>query len=115
MPIIETAEALENIEEILAVEGVDTFIIGPADLSYSLGVPWDFEHPKFRSAIQVIADAARQAGKPAGLGVYGDSNDPEVLKHHVNNGFRLLLTTGDEWMLSTASKKLMDVFKKVIG
>ena len=115
IPIIESAEAVKNIEEILAVEGVDTFLVGPVDLSYSLGIAWDFEHPKFRDAIKTVAEAARKAGKPAGLGVYGDTNDPEVFKRHMDNGFRLLLASGDEWMLSGACKKLMEVFNSAKG
>jgi 2-keto-3-deoxy-L-rhamnonate aldolase RhmA len=115
IPIIESAEAVEHIEEILAVEGVDTFLVGPVDLSYSLGVPWDFEHQKFLDAIKKVAEAARRAKKPAGLGVYGDLSDPGVFKRHMDNGFRVLLASGDEWMLSAASKKLLEVFNKAKG
>ena len=45
--LIETKEAVENIDAILAVEGMDTYILGPADLSISLGVPFDFENSTF--------------------------------------------------------------------
>ena len=48
--LIETAEAVANIDEILAVEGVDTFVIGPVDLSISLGVPFDYEGSVFQDA-----------------------------------------------------------------
>jgi 2-keto-3-deoxy-L-rhamnonate aldolase RhmA len=115
IPIIESAEAVRNIDGILAVEGVDTFLIGPVDLSYSLGKPWDFEDEKFEQAITKVTEAAREAGKPAGLGVYGDTNDPEVFRRHMNKGFRLLLASGDEWMLSASSMKLMEVFNKAKG
>jgi 2-keto-3-deoxy-L-rhamnonate aldolase RhmA len=115
IPIIESAESVEHIDEILAVEGVDTFLIGPVDLSYSLGVPWQFEHQKFLDAIMKVAKAARTAKKPAGLGVYGDLNDPEVFKRHMDNGFRLLLAGGDEWMLSAAARKLLEVFNEAKG
>ena len=99
LPLIETAEAIDNIKEILAVDGVDSFIVGPVDLALSLGIPFDFEHPMFRDAIKKVADAAHQAGKPAGMGLYLDVLDPATYRQFVDQGFRLLVIGGDEWML----------------
>jgi 2-dehydro-3-deoxyglucarate aldolase/4-hydroxy-2-oxoheptanedioate aldolase len=99
LPLIETAEAIDNIKEILAVDGVDSFIVGPVDLSLSLGIPFNFEHPTFLDAIKRVADAAHQAGKPAGMGVYHDVLNPATYGQFVDQGFRLLVIGGDEWML----------------
>ena len=99
LPLIETAEAIDNINEILAVEGVDSFIVGPVDLSISLGIPFDFEHPRFLDAVKKVADAAHRAGKPAGMGLYLDVLDPATYRQFVDQGFRLLVIGGDEWML----------------
>jgi 2-dehydro-3-deoxyglucarate aldolase/4-hydroxy-2-oxoheptanedioate aldolase len=55
---IETARALEMRDELLAVPGIDVVMVGPADLSISLGVPGDFEHPKMVDAMEKIRDTA---------------------------------------------------------
>ena len=47
---IETKRAVEAREELLAIDGVNAVIVGPADLSVSLGVPGEFEHPRMISA-----------------------------------------------------------------
>jgi 2-keto-3-deoxy-L-rhamnonate aldolase RhmA len=54
---IETKKALEAREELLSVPGVDAVMIGPADLSISLGVPGDFQHPKMVEAMEAIRDS----------------------------------------------------------
>jgi 2-keto-3-deoxy-L-rhamnonate aldolase RhmA len=64
---IELAEAIDNIEAIAAVEGIDALLIGPADLSNSLGVPGEFNHPKMDEAIEKVAKAAKDHGKIFGF------------------------------------------------
>lgn len=64
---IEIAEAIENIDAIAAVEGIDALLIGPADLSNSLGVTGDFNHPKMDEAIEKVAKAAKDNGKIFGF------------------------------------------------
>ena len=54
---IETKKALEAREELLSVPGIDAVMIGPADLSISLGVPGDFQHPKMVEAMEAIRDS----------------------------------------------------------
>ena len=67
MAQIETVEALNNVEAIAAVEGVDVLFIGPMDLTTSLGVQEQFDHPKFLEAVKRICAAAREAGKTTGI------------------------------------------------
>ena len=59
---IETAEALAECEQIAAIEGVDLLFVGPADLSQSLGILGQFEHPRLREAIERIAASCDAAG-----------------------------------------------------
>ena len=103
--IIETAEAVENIDDILAVDGLDSFVIGPADLSIALGVPLDTQHAKVIEATDRVLAAARRAGKPAGL-VFNPS-EPELMKRRVEQGARLFLASGDEWMLHDACQNML--------
>lgn len=63
--LIETAAGLANVEEILAVDGVDVAHLGHADLSLSLGIPGQFDHPDLQRAIDAIAEAAQRHGKTA--------------------------------------------------
>jgi 2-dehydro-3-deoxyglucarate aldolase/4-hydroxy-2-oxoheptanedioate aldolase len=59
---IETETALNRVDELLDVPGVDIVMIGPADLSVSLGVPGEFTHPKFVAAYETIRDACIKRG-----------------------------------------------------
>ena len=62
-PQCETAEALDIIEDICAVDGVDGIFVGPFDLSISMGMPGQFDAPEFQAAITRIVAACRAAGK----------------------------------------------------
>lgn len=64
---VETADALDRIEAIAAVEGVDGLFVGPADLAASLGYPGEPQHPKVKEAVTGAIRRIRAAGKPAGF------------------------------------------------
>lgn len=63
---IESEPALENLDEILSSPGLDGILLGPHDLSCSLGVPEQYEHPQFKEAIRMIAKRTRNRGLIAG-------------------------------------------------
>ncbi len=63
IPQCETIGALEHIEEITALHGVDGIFIGPFDLSISMGIPGQFDHPDFQAALARIRKACKDAGK----------------------------------------------------
>jgi 2-keto-3-deoxy-L-rhamnonate aldolase RhmA len=50
-----------------AVDGVDVLFVGPLDLTTNLGIQGQFEHPQFQEALRKVSDAARNAGKAAGI------------------------------------------------
>jgi 2-dehydro-3-deoxyglucarate aldolase/4-hydroxy-2-oxoheptanedioate aldolase len=64
---IETRTALERIDELLAVPNIDAVLIGPGDLSISLGVPGDFSHPTFVAAVEKIRERCDRAGIAPGI------------------------------------------------
>ncbi len=64
---IETAAAIEQLERMVAVAEVDVFFIGPTDLSHSLGVPGQPQHPVVQAAMQRVIDTV--AGSHAALGI----------------------------------------------
>lgn len=63
IPQCETKEALEQIEEIASLPGVDGIFVGPCDLSIALGIPLQFEHPLLIGAVKRILRACRESGK----------------------------------------------------
>ena len=65
IPQCETREALEAVEEIASLEGVDGIFVGPCDLSISLGIPLQFDSPVLLEAIERVLRACQQYGKEA--------------------------------------------------
>jgi 4-hydroxy-2-oxoheptanedioate aldolase len=76
---VETREALDHLDAILAVEGIDGVFIGPADLSASLGPPGDPGHPEVRSAIDDAIRCIRAAGKAPGILMLDEARARECL------------------------------------
>lgn len=83
---IESRSAVEHADEIAAIEGVDVLFVGPADLSHSLGVPGQFDHPDYRAALERTLVAAEAHGKATGILLY----DMAVLPRHLDLGFRFV-------------------------
>lgn len=100
IPMIETAEALAHVEEIVALEGVDAVFVGPFDLSISLGLrPGDNDgEPFFDEAIRKVTRAAKQAGKATAV-----LSNANVAPLRVAQGFQMISVTTDVQALATAS------------
>jgi len=64
---IEDPEAVEQVEDIAAIDGVDALFVGPGDLSQALGVPGQMEHPEILKAIERVALACKKHGRAWGL------------------------------------------------
>ncbi|NNM01076.1 MAG: hypothetical protein HKO62_10025 [Gammaproteobacteria bacterium] len=64
---VETAAAVDNADDIAAVDGVDVLFVGPRDLTINLGIPGRFEHPDYRGALQRVVAACSAHGKAAGI------------------------------------------------
>ena len=90
---IEHERAVENLETILALDEVDAFILGPYDLSSSLGVPGDFQHEKYRAAIERVERIAARSGKAAGVHIVEPSLDE--LTHTLEKGYRFIAYSVD--------------------
>lgn len=80
---IETPSALEAVDEIAAIDGVDVLFVGPADLSHSLGVPGQFGDATYLAALESVVAACRAHGKAAGILLY----DPASFGPHLEMGF----------------------------
>lgn len=91
---IETVDGLKNVDAIAAVDGVDVLWIGQTDLSNSMGIPGQFDHPDFVAAVDRVAKAAHDNGKAAGyMGMSVEECDELYRK-----GFRCLAYSGDLWL-----------------
>lgn len=116
IPIIETVEAVENIDKIFSVEGVDSYNMGPVDLSINLGVPMQLTHPKVIEATETVLQAAKKAGIPAGCGAcgFGGKNiSPVDMQQYIRQGYQMLWLSGDEWILSNACRDIAEKFNKL--
>jgi 4-hydroxy-2-oxoheptanedioate aldolase len=89
MAQVETLEAVERIEELCAVPGVDIFI-GPSDLAASLGVPGQTSHPKVMEAARRTIDIAKKSGKRIATAC-----PPDEFVHWLGLGVDLLFCTND--------------------
>ena len=91
--LLEELQAIHNLDEILTVEGMDVFLIGPGDLAQTMGLPGQMGHPKVRDvvdgAIKKIVDAGRTAGTTGQIG-----NIEELYE----KGIRFFLTNWGPWM-----------------
>ncbi len=84
--LIETTEAVQNIDAIFGVDGVDMAFVAPFDLSTSLGVSGQFDHPAFREAVGKIEAAAMAAKIPLGGGPANTEAEVEAL---FSRGYRV--------------------------
>lgn len=100
---IETRAALENIESIAAVEGVDGIFIGPGDLSADLGYLGKPGHPEVLRVIDAAIARIKASGKPAGI-LTGDEN---LARHFIEQGCLFVAVGSDIGLLSKGAKALV--------
>jgi 2-dehydro-3-deoxyglucarate aldolase/4-hydroxy-2-oxoheptanedioate aldolase len=95
---IETAAGLENVERIAAVDGIDVLWIGHFDLTNSLGIPGQFDHPRYLAAVKRVLATCHQQGKAAGF-MAASAEQGRALRAQ---GFRCLAYWGDLWIYGQA-------------
>jgi 2-keto-3-deoxy-L-rhamnonate aldolase RhmA len=110
---VEHIEAVGNLEAILSVEGVDGFIVGPYDLSGSLGVPGQFDHPSMKKSMERIRTVGLSSGKAFGIHII----EPNVkeLRQRVDEGYNFLAYSLDIRMLDRACRSGLDAVRSDMG
>jgi len=103
---IESVPALDALDEIVTVPGLDAVLVGPHDLSISLGIPEQYTHPDFLEAVGTIIRKSRTAGIGAGIHFF-TSQDQEI--EWSRNGANLLMHSSD---IVLAHKALVADLKK---
>lgn len=111
VPMIETREALDKVEEIVGVEGVDMVLVGSNDLTAELGIPGQFDSPVLRDAFARIIAAARGAGKHVGIG--GLASRPDLVAAFVQMGARYVSTGTDLGFLAEACRAKAEQVRKL--
>ncbi len=96
---VESGPAIQNLDEILSVPGLDAVLIGPHDLSCNLGVPEDYRHPKFLNAVNSILTRARARGIGAGVHFWSGT-DLEIA--FAKAGGNLIIHSSDITLFSQA-------------
>jgi 2-keto-3-deoxy-L-rhamnonate aldolase RhmA len=100
----ESAEAVENIESIVGVPGLDAVLVGPYDLSASMGLPGQVDHPEVKAAIQHVASVCFQAHMP--IGIFGMT--AEAVRPYIQQGFRFIVCGVDTVLLGNAARHLLE-------
>lgn len=99
---IETQKAVDICDELLSVPGLDAVMVGPVDLSISLGVPGDFEHPKMVAAMEKIRDSCLKNGVAPGT----QTRNLALAKFWRERGMKLLGCSSDTGMLYEKAAEL---------
>ena len=100
---IETRQGLETVDEIAAVPGIDVLWIGHFDLSNSLGIPGQFDHPDFGRAVDRVLEACLSHEKIAGFMVAAVEDGKTML----SRGFRMIAYGGDLWIYQDALRQAL--------
>ena len=99
----ETKEAIDNIEAITAIDGVDAILIGPYDLSANLGYTGQIEHPEVTSAIKKVALACKNQNVK--LGYFGVN--AEAVAPYIDTGFTLITVGVDSLFLLNGAQQTL--------
>jgi len=105
---IEDATAVANIDEILATDGIDAAVIGPFDLSGSLGHLGDITHPDVAAAIDAVASAGRAHGVPVGI----FCGSAELAQGYLAKGFSPIAVGVDCMLLAASARTLRESLAK---
>ena len=98
--MMETLDALEHVEDIAAVEGVDMLFIGSNDLTTEMGIVGKLDDPRLRAAFARTIEACRKHGKHVGIG--GLASRPDLVAEYVKLGAHFVSTGTDLGFLSAA-------------
>lgn len=109
---IESQPAVENLDQLLSVPGVDGVLIGPHDLSSSLGIPEEFDNPLFDRTVRKIIEKARK--HHVGVGIHFWS-DIKMEISWVKAGANLIIHSSDDIIFAAGLRKDIQTIKKNLG
>lgn len=104
---IESPSAVEHAQEIAAIDGVDVLFVGPADLSHGLGIPGQFDHPEYLSAVERTIVAADNHGKATGILL----RNTAALPRHLELGFRFIGIGSDGAFVADGARAVLGAIR----
>jgi 2-dehydro-3-deoxyglucarate aldolase len=107
---IEHRDAVSQLDSILSVPGVDGFMIGPYDLSCSMGIPGEFANPEYVSVLEKIRETGRRLGRPAGLHIV--EPDLDSLEQAIRDGYSIIAYSVDFRMLDVGARQAVERAKE---
>jgi 2-keto-3-deoxy-L-rhamnonate aldolase RhmA len=107
---VEHIDAVNDLESIFSVEGVDGFIVGPYDLTASMGIPGEFNHPDFLSVMEKINVVSKKMNLTGGIHVVEPS--PSQLQQRIDEGYRFIAYSLDSRMLDTSCRMGLEFIKR---
>lgn len=100
---IETAEVLNHLDAVAAIDGIDVLFIGPSDLSMELGIFGQLDHPLFRDALKATVSAAEKAGKATGILLF----NPDDYKTYRDLGIRFIACGADATFVAEGARTMV--------
>jgi 4-hydroxy-2-oxoheptanedioate aldolase len=110
---IESLPAIDRLDEILSVEGLDAVLVGPHDLSCSLGLPEQYDHPRFDRLVCEIITRARAAGVAAGVHMVCNNLQQEL--EWIRCGANLVIHSGDLFFVQQALARELGALRRELG
>ena len=101
--MLESPKAIENVDEIAAVSGVDVILIGTNDLCMEMGIPGEYDNLKVKEAYKKVIKACAKYGKTPGMGgVYNE----DLMSEYIGMGMKFVLSGSDlSFMMQSASQR----------
>ena len=106
--LIEQISAVERIDEILSVPGIDVAYIGTSDLSYSMGLRGSMDDPRHKAAVAKVLAAAKRHNIPVGR----PPGSPEQVAEYVKQGFQFFQSPSDINLINSGARPLLEVLGK---
>jgi 4-hydroxy-2-oxoheptanedioate aldolase len=108
---IEDPEAIDYLDDIIGVNGMDLLLVGPADMSIAMGIPFEFDNPQLLDVYDRVAEAAAQAGKWWGTVALS----PEQVKRDSDRGARLFNIGSDQIAIYLGMQDKMKLYRELLG
>ena len=108
--LVETPLAIENIDAIAAVDGIDVLLIGSNDLTLEMGIHGQFRHPDFDAAVRKVIAAGKKHGRFIGLGGIADES---IMRPYIEAGVRMIPAGADIQFLMSAATQRAEALRKL--